>query len=762
MNNGNKNTPIYDDEPSDYNGSNFNYGEVNSAEFSMDDMAHLQHLAHKFSLRESGASLMDGSGMGVGRDSIWLGQPGGPPVETPPTLARQETRAVHLLRAVTLLVIVAAAVAVAVFMYVYMSNDERDALDTNFYDLSHRLVQGFHANAQLRVQTMDLFATMITSSVLALNQTWPTVLIPDFEAKGAAARAIVSADYLGLYPHVTRDTRAEWEAFTVENTAFINASYAYQRAFKEHYGYDIGARAPEWRRQRERRQLQQQQQQQRRRQLRELPTTLNFDYLFENYTDDDAFTGNAEAEAEAELEEAQLELIMMDEDQVLPDDNITDASDNTNNDNDDDPLPPENTSNTTTTTTNATLGFRESVFDGPDGITTELYRYGTDEEGVLFVVDESDGPYFPMMQVSPSREFTAIDVNYNFNDPFYAPAFVQGLNLAYESGSAVFAGVWNVDDEGYIDENDDYDFRTVPALSLFYPVFDLIDDFNDREVVGILDLDIEFGPLASSVLPANSNELFLVIENPCNQVFTYRVTGQQAEYLGPEDLHNPKFNHMKTTALLTDFTEIQGGATYNGVPVHKDFCPWAITVYATQEMEDAYLTNLPLIYMFIILGIFLFTCFVFILYDRLVEWRQKKVLTTALNSEKIVNALFPEEFKNQLYENNKEDDDKRNSANSKKASRADAFTASSRESMRSSTNNDLAAQLLNAPPMAQLYPKCSVFFCDIAGFTSWSSSRSPADVSVWDSGGSSFLLVLGREADICIVSSQIVSPCLVR
>ena len=84
-------------------------------------------------------------------------------------IAQNETKAVRVLRAITLLVMATAAVAVSVSVYMYMKKDEEDSFSENFYDLAHRLVDGFHANAALRVQTMDMLGLSLTSSAIATD-----------------------------------------------------------------------------------------------------------------------------------------------------------------------------------------------------------------------------------------------------------------------------------------------------------------------------------------------------------------------------------------------------------------------------------------------------------------------------------------------------------------------------------------------------------------------------------------------------------------
>ena len=55
------------------------------------------------------------------------------------TLARKETKAVHCLRFVVLLVLMAAATAASATVYLYLKRDEEAKFEEQFYDLAYRL-----------------------------------------------------------------------------------------------------------------------------------------------------------------------------------------------------------------------------------------------------------------------------------------------------------------------------------------------------------------------------------------------------------------------------------------------------------------------------------------------------------------------------------------------------------------------------------------------------------------------------------------------
>lgn len=360
------------------------------------------------------------------------------------------------------------------------------------------------------------------------------------------------------------------------------------------------------------------------------------------------------------------------------------------------------------------------TYDGIYGTSMQLYRGGDPEnhpaDDGKWVIEGpgAQGPFLPMWQMSPTLESNVYEnINCNLNDNYYPESYTNSLMTVVNTSKAAIGGVWNVDDTGYIDEDDDFDQRVVPAAALMYPIFDNV--VGEQSVVAIAELDFEFGSFFTAVLPPNANAITCVVSN-CDQTFSFEVTGETATYLGIDDLHDTKYTHSHSmSALMTDFDKSSSGILYSGAPVSNEYCPWELHVYATQDMEDAYVTNQPYFYMAAVLGVFSFTCFVFFLYDFLVEMRQKKVVNTAVKSDKIVASLFPGSFRDAMYDQHKEDESKK--------TEMDAFA-----NRGSITSRVTAGSVPKGDPMAQLYPECTVLFADLAGFTKWSSSRTPTEV----------------------------------
>jgi hypothetical protein len=71
-------------------------------------------------------------------------------------------------------------------------------------------------------------------------------------------------------------------------------------------------------------------------------------------------------------------------------------------------------------------------------------------------------------------------------------------------------------------------------------------------------------------------------------------------------------------------------------------------------MEDQYITNDPILFTVFSVMIFVFTAATFLVYDCLVERRQKKVYDAAKKSNAIVSSLFPSNVRDRLFDEEKE------------------------------------------------------------------------------------------------------------
>jgi hypothetical protein len=184
------------------------------------------------------------------------------------------------------------------------------------------------------------------------------------------------------------------------------------------------------------------------------------------------------------------------------------------------------------------------------------------------------------------------------------------------------------------------------------------------------------------------------------------VAGNYVTFLGLEDAHNPKYDSLgikRAVAAIVNTRAAPRNQAYTTVGIDDTFCNYAISVYPSQELEDAFVTKQPSIVTAIVASIFIVTSLVFAMYDLLVSKRQKIVLTKALQSGAIVNALFPENVQSRLF------DIEQVSTQAPKKNLERNFGTSDESHMGPESRQAIA----------DLFPHCTVLFADIAGFTGW-------------------------------------------
>jgi hypothetical protein len=208
------------------------------------------------------------------------------------------------------------------------------------------------------------------------------------------------------------------------------------------------------------------------------------------------------------------------------------------------------------------------------------------------------------------------------------------------------------------------------------------------------------------VLPHNAEAVVAVVKNTCNQTFSFLVAGDHVTFLGPEDAHDPKYDSLgikRAFAASVNTRAAPNNRAYTTVGLDDSFCKYAISVYPTQDLEDAFVNKQPSIVTAIAASIFMFTSLVFVVYDLLVAKRQKIVLTKALQSGAIVNALFPENVQSRLFA----------------VEQTSTQPPMKHPEKYLPTFDEADREPESKQAIADLFPHCTVLFADIAGFTGW-------------------------------------------
>eukprot|EP00980_Cylindrotheca_fusiformis_P014460 scaffold3860_cov116-Cylindrotheca_fusiformis.AAC.2 len=277
-----------------------------------------------------------------------------------------------------------------------------------------------------------------------------------------------------------------------------------------------------------------------------------------------------------------------------------------------------------------------------------------------------------------------------------------------------------------------YDGDTpIAGSQIIQPIYDTPNTkADDRNVVGFTGIRLHWLDYFKNILTDGEFGVIVVLEGACadlcksfeqvdgliSNVVSYRIDGQNAEYLGNSDLHNPKYDDMEDGHVFVDL-----GIDESDFP--GDTCIPMLTmhVYPSEDLEMSFHTHNAIIYTVVVVVIFIFTSLVFLLYDYFVRRRQTLVMERIMKQDKIVANVFPTNIRDRLYQSQEKQKKHRSTRDVQQGDFNDSFEDFGFEG---------DSHISGSAPLADLFPSISVVFADIAGFTAWSSAREPQQVFV--------------------------------
>ena len=365
-----------------------------------------------------------------------------------------------------------------------------------------------------------------------------------------------------------------------------------------------------------------------------------------------------------------------------------------------------------------------------------------------------NGPFFPLWQMSPVLPLAGL-LNFNFvafegdgilNELSNSKqAIIGGVALNLTDAETTTASEQAQDEPPMSTEDlvtaylsmgqyrhEAASFQADPLTPVAYPVFDGWGP--NKSFVGGLYTSVYWRLLFQDILPGDVRGVICVLQNTGgfaeggtnDPPFSFRLDGPEAIFLGVGDLHDPEYDDMRVTYDVVKYIEERAGPdnrAYTTVPLNAEYNTYILSIYPSDDMKEEYVTNEPYFFTAVIVGVFLFVLLSFLAYDWFVERRQKKVLDRAVKSGTLVNTLFPEAVRDQLYQDMEKDLKKKK----KKEWEVSEELSKSIELMVNGDDDHMKKKSKNRV-IANKYPATTVFFMDLAGFTQWSSSREPEEV----------------------------------
>ncbi|CAB9528546.1 Receptor-type guanylate cyclase gcy [Seminavis robusta] len=359
--------------------------------------------------------------------------------------------------------------------------------------------------------------------------------------------------------------------------------------------------------------------------------------------------------------------------------------------------------------------------------------------------DEGYGPYFPIWAASPVVKGL---VNFNLGSlptwleeiatSMQKNAVVIGRMLTPPPGNALHAGFLTRFFATLLSIKyaKPTEYQGDPFSYVFFPIFNNFD--HNHTSVAVLFTVINWATFFENLLPDNIMGVTLVLENGCDQPFTYTINGPEVVFQGPGDLHDMKYDEFMRTASFKELenrTKSASDVSNINFALDSNECPYSIRIYPSQAYVNMHTTATPETITTAVAGIFIFTALMFLIYDRLVERRQKIILSKATHSTAILSSIYPKNIRDRLLEDAERKDKEGNGSGKKNGNNSNSpgdFMAPNHR-LKSFLSGSAAGSMdgtSGGQPLADLFPHTTVLFADIAGFTAWSSVRDPSQVFI--------------------------------
>lgn len=570
-------------------------------------------------------------------------------------LARTETRAVRRLR-VFILAILSLAVLASVGVYYFTADQEEEDFKAGFENQGLKVMRGFQDDSFRKLQALDSLSTSFTSYALATQAEWPFVTVQDSASHFEPFLSLTNAASLKILPIVGSRERLQWERYARAQQGWIDRDLEIQQE----------------------RVSDMQDNSTRRRSLRTDAATVTKAFA-SNYTERSLQT-NAETIQEQDRSEAEISrfiktyvgvdispgpfIVSWQYAPVIPNRWFVNFN--------------VSLFGISSQMQAAFCNANDFHLTLPNSLVSQqLAADGFEEEAQVLIKDKK-AVISPTFAFEPGLDFQST------RDFVFTSQLLQasGQKIVYAAGE--------------------------PINYIHYPVFDHHEGHN-QTTVAILSATVHWKTYFVNMLPEDVHGLHAVVENSNGQMFTYEIHGDDAVFLGMEDLHEAEFDEYVMLANYSSFVTDSHQSQhlhYTGRPVDDEYISYRIRVYPSALFRQSYVTNKPLLYSLLMGLVFVATAVFFFVYDRLVERRQRIVLSEAVKSANVISELFPENVRARLMEE-----------------------AGKQEDARTMANAGQKMEVTPSKPIADFFPETTILFADIVGFTAWSSVREPSQVS---------------------------------
>eukprot|EP00934_Nitzschia_sp_Nitz4_P003459 Nitzschia sp. Nitz4//scaffold506_size4488//37//3349//NITZ4_009244-RA/size4488-snap-gene-0.0-mRNA-1//-1//CDS//3329553613//3449//frame0 len=343
-----------------------------------------------------------------------------------------------------------------------------------------------------------------------------------------------------------------------------------------------------------------------------------------------------------------------------------------------------------------------------------VFKFGPDGP----VPDDDRDTYWPSIDFAPAPRTYGL-VNWNIaSSSVYGPLIDVMLDMKYEAVlspvkpyEAAPGLVFSIEEheEMHSDLNILDGSSASPHTFWSVPIHEDPTDVNSR-IVAAHFTSMAWDVFMLGLLPEGVKGITVVLDNSCDQSFTFNLDGPRVYYVGEGDFHDRNYDYLETYQDL-----MEGSYSHPNFTTNTGHCRYSMRIYASDSFTSSLEKRIPMIFAIVVACFFGMVAGVFYMYDVFVQRRNEKLVNNAARSNAIVASLFPSNIRDRLLNVNQQS--------------ADIRRKSGALGLKGFMSGEMEAQDdTNSKPLADLFLECTVMFADIAGFTAWSSMREPSQV----------------------------------
>lgn len=213
-----------------------------------------------------------------------------------------------------------------------------------------------------------------------------------------------------------------------------------------------------------------------------------------------------------------------------------------------------------------------------------------------------------------------------------------------------------------------------PESIVWQPVFSANDD-DDADIVGFIVVYLPWDIYFTNILSDENRKVVAHVESSCGGRGDFMLEGSKAITLPPhvipenataeeaamiQEVHNPLIND--DIQVTSDFAEF---LRCHGDDCSEASCDFTLHVYPAHDNDDEFYSPIPIYATIVVLVLFAFTSLVFVLYDYVLQRRNKLVIESAQKTNAIVAKLFPTQIHDRLFGMHNEETDNGKSGGNK-------------------------------------------------------------------------------------------------